>query len=406
MIRVSRRALARTALVTAVALGSAGSRSPFAQGASTGPVRVRASAAFAACLEPALVVFSRESGLAAVLDVNEPDPPGEADVVVGDDVEMQRLLEGGAADIPSSFDLGYIPWVFVVPERSPASAVLALASADCVYVLGGKVGLEGRRALPALSGDRVRISTDPKELRQAPYALVPRSLAGPGEHRPSTARALVATAAMVTATPHPAGARQLLAFLRSPNGRAALSSCLDASEAKDSDAGPPLGAGGASAAAAVVDWWLCGCSLQRNGYNDPQQVLGPPDAVNLGGRDNYQGIMSLGQGGYVTVDMGASAIDGPDADVRVFQTTAGEEVTVYASTSPQGPFVLLGLRVPCRTRSPGLLSNHCDFDLKNGGLAEARYFKVEDGEIYPCLAGGTRTEGADIDAIEILNLKP
>jgi hypothetical protein len=32
--------------------------------------------------------------------------------------------------------------------------------------------------------------------------------------------------------------------------------------------------------------------------------------------------------------------------------------------------------------------------------------KVEDGEIYPCLAGGTVTEGADIDAIEILNKKP
>jgi hypothetical protein len=62
--------------------------------------------------------------------------------------------------------------------------------------------------------------------------------------------------------------------------------------------------------------------------------------------------------------------------------------------------------VPCRTRSPGLLSNHCDFDLRTGGLAEARYFKIEDGEIYPCLAGGTLTEGADIDAIEILNLKP
>jgi hypothetical protein len=44
--------------------------------------------------------------------------------------------------------------------------------------------------------------------------------------------------------------------------------------------------------------------------------------------------------------------------------------------------------------------------LRSGGLAEARYFKIEDGELYPCLAGGTLTEGADIDAIEILNLKP
>ncbi len=123
-------------------------------------------------------------------------------------------------------------------------------------------------------------------------------------------------------------------------------------------------------------------------------------------KDTYLGIMSLGQGGYVTVDMGASAIDGPGDDVRVFQTQSGEPVTLYASTSSQGPFTLLGLRFDCRTRSPGLFSNHCDFDLHDGGLAEARYFKIEDGEIYPCLGGGTLTEGADIDAIEILNLKP
>ena len=370
-----------------------------------GPVRVRASAAFAPFLEPTLAAFSRESGLPTALDVSEPDPPGEADVVVGDDVELQRLLEGGRADVASSFDLGYIPWVFVVPERSPES-VSALAAADRVYLPGGKVGLLGRAGLKAVSTERVRVSNDPKELRQATHALVPRTLAGAGEHRPAGVRSLVATAAMVTAAPHPAGARQLLAFLRSPRGRAVLSSWLDASETLGSDVGKPLGAGESGYAVSVVDWWLPGCSLQHNGYNDPQKVLGPPDAVFLGVKDSYLGIMSLGMGGYVTVDMGASAIDGPGDDVRVFQTTAGEPVTLYASANPQGPFVMLGLRFDCRTRSPGLLSNHCDFDLHDGGLAEARYFKIEDGEIYPCLAGDTITEGADIDAIQILNLKP
>lgn len=394
-----------TALGATALLLSTGGQSSVAHGASPGPVRVRASAAFAPILEPALAAFSRESGVATVLDVGEPDPPGEADVVVGDDVELQRLLEGGTADVGSSFDLGYIPWVFVVPERSPES-VSALASADRVYQLGGKVGLVGRGALNAVSRDRVRVSNDPKELRQAAYALVPRSLAGPGEHRPASVRALVATAAMITAAPHPAGARQLLAFLRGPRGRAMLSSWLDANETSDSGASPPLRAGALGYAAAIVDWWLPGCSLQHNGYNDPQQVLGPPDAVFLGVKDSYLGIMSLGQGGYVTVDMGASAIDGLGDDVRVFQTTSREPVTLYASANPQGPFVMLGLRFDCGTRSPGLFSNHCDFDLHDGGLAEARYFKIEDGEIYPCLAGDTLTEGADIDAIQILNLKP
>jgi hypothetical protein len=386
----------------ALLLGTS-ARSPTVDGAT--PVKVRASAAFAPCLEPALAAFSRESGIATVLDIHEPDPPADADVVVGDDVELQRLLEGGTADIPSSFDLGYIPWVFVVPERSPES-VSALASADRVYVLGGKVGLAGRGALGSVSAERVRVSSDPLELRQASYALVPRSLAGPGEHRPAGVRALVATAAMITAAPHPGGARQLLAFLKGREGRALLSPWLDASETSDSGETPRLRAGVEGYAVSVVDWWLPGCSLQRNGYNDPQQVLGPPDAVNLGGKDNYQGMMSLGQSGYVTVDMGVSAIDGPGADLRVYQTTAREPVTLYASTGPQGPFTLIGLRFDCGTRSPGLFSNHCDFDLHDGGLAEARYIKVEDGEIYPCLAGGTITEGADIDAIQILNLKP
>jgi hypothetical protein len=388
----------------ALLLGTTGP-SPLAQGATAGPVRVRASAAFAPCLETVLAAFSRESGIATVLDVAEPDPPGEADLVVGDDVELQRLLEGGTADVPSSFDLGYLPWVFVVPERSPEAAA-ALASAERVYLVGGKIGLVGRAGLKAVPAERVRVSSDPRELRQAAYALVPRSLAGPGEHRRADVRALVAVAAVIDASPHAAGARQLLAFFKSPTGRASLSTWLDATETGNGGTATPLAAGETGYAVSVVDWWLPGCTLLHNGYNDPQQVLGPPDAVNLGGKDNYQGMMSLGQGGYVTVDMGASAIDGDGADVRVFQTTSREPVTLYGSVNPQGPFTLIGLRVECGTRSKGLFSNHCDFDLHDGGLTEARYFKVEDGEIYPCLQGGTITEGADIDAIQILNLKP
>jgi hypothetical protein len=156
-------------------------------------------------------------------------------------------------------------------------------------------------------------------------------------------------------------------------------------------------------AVSVVDWWLPQCTLEHNGYADPQQALGPPDAVSLGAKDQYRGFMSLGEGGYVTVDMGVSAIDGPGADIRVFQSVSNEPVTVYAATSAQGPFVLVGLREPCGHRTAGIFSNHCDFDLHDAGLAAARYFKIEDGEIYPCLKAGTITEGADIDAIQVLS---
>ena len=67
---------------------------------------------------------------------------------------------------------------------------------------------------------------------------------------------------------------------------------------------------------------------------------------------------------------------------------------------------MVGLRVPCGERTGGgIFSNHCDFDLRAGGVASARYLKIEDGEIFPCLARGTVTEGADIDAVEILGAR-
>ena len=110
----------------------------------------------------------------------------------------------------------------------------------------------------------------------------------------------------------------------------------------------------------------------------------------------------------MTVDMGDTAVDGPGADIRVYQVTGNEPVTLYAATSAQGPFTLVALREDCGTRVPGAdnWERYCNFNLRDAGMAEARYFKIEDGEIYPCLAGGTVTEGADIDAIEILNKKP
>jgi hypothetical protein len=369
-------------------------------GEAPGGLRVRASHAFAPCLAPALEAFSRTSGIPTVFDVTEPDPPEGADVVVGDDSEMRHLLEGGAADLGTSFDLGYIPWVFVVPEGSPGEVSSAVAGADRLYVLGGRVGQDVRVALGGrLPAGRVRVSTDPDVLRSARYALVPRSLAGPGERRAAGVPPLVAVAAAVGSASHPAAARQLLAFLKSPSGHAVLSSCL----AEAGQVGE-LAAGEAGLyAVSVVDWWLPQCTVDHNGYNDPQQVLGPPDAESLGGKDHYRGFMSLGEGGYVTVDMGASATDGPGPDIRVFQSVSNEPVTLYAATSAQGPFVLVGLRQPCGHRTTGLFSNHCDFDLHDAGLAGARYFKVEDGEIYPCLKAGTITEGADIDAIQILN---
>ncbi len=214
---------------------------------------------------------------------------------------------------------------------------------------------------------------------------------------------------LIVAAPIPGremAARALLDALASQPARDAFASCAGT---RPLAIGRPFNAASAAQTAAnlyaqtVVDFWTCGCALENNSYVDPQEALGPPDAENLGGKDLYRGMVSLGQGGYVILDMGVDVADGRGSEFRVYQTTSGEPVTVYASASPSGPFVLLGLQQYCGYPSDDAFSNHCDFDLAAGGLASARYVKVEDGEIYPCLAGTTRTEGADIDAVQALH---
>lgn len=362
-------------------------------------LRVRTNEAFAPCVRPALAAFSRETGVAAALDVGTPDPTQGASLVVGDDSEMTRLLEGGRADIPSAADLGYLPWVTVAPPGLEVGSLASVTDAR-VAVLGGPAGRVARESLGGRPAGGLLVSRDPAALAGATYALLPRSLAGPGDHPRANVTPLVATAAVVVGSPREADARRLLAFLKGPKARPLLGACLDPQPALSSSTGLA-----APYATAVADWWVPACSLARNGYNNPSELIGSPDAVNLGGRDNYRGLMSLGQGGWVVLDMGAMVVNGPGADVRIYQATSNEPVTVYASASASGPFTLIGLREPCGRRGLGTISNFCEFDLTAGPLAEARFLKVEDGEIYPCLSGDTLTEGADVDAVQALNFR-
>jgi hypothetical protein len=116
------------------------------------------------------------------------------------------------------------------------------------------------------------------------------------------------------------------------------------------------------------------------------------------------GFLSLGEKGHVTVDMRGCFVDGPGDDLRVYQTVSTEPVTVYVSGSEHGPWVSIGDREPCGApSSPGIFSRNCQFDLATGEVAEARYVRIEDGEHYPCEAAETDSEGADLDAVEMLN---
>jgi hypothetical protein len=151
----------------------------------------------------------------------------------------------------------------------------------------------------------------------------------------------------------------------------------------------------------VTDWWVPRCSREHNIYNDPQTALGPPDAAGFG-PESYSGFISLGFGGRVTVDLGGCLSDRPGADLRVFQAVSSEWVSVYVSPSPTGPFTLLEAREPCGIRI-NAVRGYCDFDLATAGVTQARYVRVEDGELFPC-PGGTRSEGADLDAVQALGV--
>jgi len=171
---------------------------------------------------------------------------------------------------------------------------------------------------------------------------------------------------------------------------------------------PPVecGPSGDPYAKAVEDFWVPAVCLANNIYNDPEEALGPPDAGGQG-PDRFFGFVSLGNGGWVDVDMEGCTIDGPGPDVRVFQAVSGEPVTLLASSTPTGPWVVVEYRKPCGNRVPGMRPQirQCTFDLFEAGIDETRYYRVQDGELFPC-PGGTVTEGTDIDAVEILNAKP
>ena len=121
---------------------------------------------------------------------------------------------------------------------------------------------------------------------------------------------LLGVAAVVTDSAQVSAARRLVAFLGSASARSAGGGCLSPVASL-----PDVGTrGAASYAKTVVDWWLPLCSIERDAYNDPQQVLGAPDAVWLGVKDQYLGFMSLGHGRLRDGGHGRRpSVDGPGA---------------------------------------------------------------------------------------------
>ena len=294
-------------------------------------LHVRASVAFAPCIAPVVKAYSRRlRGRGGARRGRCRIAAGDADVVIGDDSEMTRLLEGGTASSATAIDLGSVPWVFVGGSPTAASA----SASGAVTVLGGVAGREARTLLvgdgrDAAARDDGRGGAPPR--RRSPSCRFPSPARE--THRPADVTPLLATAAEIARLAQPRRVPAASSLSSARAARPLVDRCLRR--------GAPVAAATPSAAAmdvygrAVVDWWLPQCSLTRNGHNDPQQSIGPPDAVRLGA-DRYRGLISLGQGGYVTVELAEPAADGPGADIRVFQTTTNEPVTVYASRRVNG----------------------------------------------------------------------
>lgn len=170
---------------------------------------------------------------------------------------------------------------------------------------------------------------------------------------------------------------------------------------------PPVQCGQAASpyAKSWVAWFVPACSLAQNSYNDPDDVIGQPDACCRRGPP-FAGFLSLGDGGRIDVDMVACAENRPGFDVRVWQSVSSEPVKLYAGGAPDGPWVEIRTVKNCGQMSDAYFSNYCDFDLDVAEIDDARYFRVEDGERTPCDQAGTDSEGADIDAVELLHQEP
>ena len=197
-------------------------------------LRVKASPAVAPCVAAAAVAYERATGVrvmvetAALFDAASTDG---ADVIVAADLELNRIIEGGATDPGLDLDVATIPWVLAAAGGAEAVSADALGRSKVrLRVLGGAVGREASRSLArqGIGADRVerlREPVAPPRLQPGEAAVVPLSLAGPGPVSSLDIPPLVARALGVRASARKAEARAFVAFLGGEPGNAAFRAC-------------------------------------------------------------------------------------------------------------------------------------------------------------------------------------
>jgi hypothetical protein len=198
---------------------------PGAGAGQAGEVLVRVSPAVAPCVASAARAYSGPGRLRLETGALK---GARAHVIVGSSVEVDRVLDSGGALHDTDVDVASIPWVLAVApgQTVPARGLAGLpSSVDEVAVLGGPEAFAARRALTGVPEGRLREGTEIAVLRSAPLALVPLSLAGPGERVATDIAPLRVRAAVATAGAATPAARSFVAFLASPPGQAAFAAC-------------------------------------------------------------------------------------------------------------------------------------------------------------------------------------
>ena len=225
--------------------------------------------------------------------------------------------------------------------------------------------------------------------------------------------------------------RRLASLPHSPLGRLALLACSASTAALltgcGEGGGDPLLAPGAPFAVGVVAY----APGEGGGFGAtalPDVVLGPPRGAGLrrGGTD----VLSLGRGGSLTLELGIAAVDGPGADLLVFENPfqiGGSATNVYAEPAlvevsadgatwtafPCDP--LVAPYAGCAGLAPVLANvdtNALDpldpaaaggdaFDLATIGVARARFVRLTDGG--QGRIDGAGTDGFDLDAIAVVH---
>jgi hypothetical protein len=191
-----------------------------AASSAPGPLLVRASPAAAPCVAAAAIPFERATGRALHLETAPLESPASAagaDVVVGADAELTRIIESGVSHPDLEVDVARIPWV-LVGERSAAR----------IRVPGGVLGRQARRGLEEVASSRLgSLPSDGALPRLASdeAAVVPLSLAGPGPVSSLAIPPLTVRALGVRASAKTEAARAFLEFLVSGPGNEAFRAC-------------------------------------------------------------------------------------------------------------------------------------------------------------------------------------